>query len=81
MKTNAFTADRIDDMLDQIKLMSLFQVDVEILRPLLGVEKEYIETAFKTAEDTYGSLENYIRTGLEVTDEEIEQLRSIFLES
>ena len=71
MKTNEFTADRIDDMLDQIKLMSLFQADVEVLRPLLGVEQEYIETAFETAEETYGSLENYIREGLEISDEEI----------
>ena len=80
MKTNAFTADRIDDMLDQIKLMSLFQADVEILRPLLGVEQEYIEMAFKTAEETYGSLENYIREGLEISDEEIIELRSLLLE-
>ncbi|MDC3380055.1 tyrosine-protein phosphatase [Gammaproteobacteria bacterium] len=80
MKTNAFTADRIDDMLDQIKLMSLFQADVEILRPLLGVEQEYIEMAFKTAEETYGSLENYIREGLEISDEEIIKLRSLLLE-
>lgn len=81
MKTNAFTADRIDDMLDQIKLMSLFQADVEVLRPLLGVEQEYIETAFETAEETYGSLENYIREGLEISDEEIIELRSLLLES
>ena len=81
MKTNAFTADRIDDMLDQIKLMSLFQADVEILRPLLGVEQEYIEMAFKTAEEAYGSLENYIREGLEISDEEIIELRLLLLES
>ena len=80
MKTNTFTADRIDDMLDQIKLMSLFQADVEILRPLLGVEQEYIEMAFKTAEETYGSLENYIREGLEISDKEIIALRSLLLE-
>jgi len=80
MKTNTFTADRIDEMLDQIKLMSLFQTDVEVLRPLLGVEREYIETAFKTAEETYGSLENYIKEGLEISDKEIIELRSLLLE-
>ena len=67
-------------MLDQIKLMSLFQADVEILRPLLGVEQEYIEMAFRTAEETYGSLENYIREGLEISDKEIIELRSLLLE-
>jgi hypothetical protein len=36
--------------------------------------------AFKTAEETYGSLENYIREGLEISDEEIIELRSLLLE-
>jgi protein-tyrosine phosphatase len=47
---------------------------------LLGVEREYIETAFKTAEEKYGSLENYIREGLEISDQEIIELRSLLLE-
>jgi protein-tyrosine phosphatase len=81
MKTNAFTADRIDQMIGQIELMSLYQVDAEIMRPLLGVEQEYIETAFQTAEETYGSLENYIKVGLSISDSEIQELRSLLLES
>ena len=63
MKTNAFTQERIEEILGQIELMSLYQSDVEILRPLLGVEQIYIETAFRTAEDKYGSLENFIKIG------------------
>ena len=51
MKTNAFTQERIEEILGQIELMSLYQSDVEILRPLLGVEQIYIETAFRTAEE------------------------------
>jgi len=81
MKTNDFTSERIDQMIGQIKLMSFYQADAEILRPLLGVEREYIETAFQTAEDTYGSLENYIRVGLDISDAEIQELRSLLLES
>ena len=80
MKTNAFTQERIEEILDQIELMSLYQSDVEILRPLLGVEQIYIETAFKTAEDKYGSLENFIRDGLNISDEDIQKLRNKFLE-
>ena len=81
MKTNAFTADRIDQMIGQIELMSLYQVDAEIMRPLLGVEQEYIETAFQTAEETYGSLETYIKVGLSISDSEIQELRSLLLEN
>ena len=81
MKTNAFTQERIEEILDQIELMSLYQTDAEILRPLIGVERIYIETAFKTAEEKYGSLENFIRVGLNISDEDIQQLRNKFLES
>jgi|TARA_B100001059_G_scaffold208907_1_gene221500 protein-tyrosine phosphatase len=81
MKTNAFTKDRIEEILGQIKLMSLYQTDTEILRPLIGVERVYIETAFKTAEEKYGSLENFIRDGLNISDEDIQKLRNKFLES
>jgi protein-tyrosine phosphatase len=81
MKTNAFTQERIEEILGQIELMSLYQSDVEILRPLLGVEQIYIETAFRTAEKKYGSLENFIRNGLNISDEDIQKLRNKFLES
>ena len=81
MKTNAFTQERIEEILDQIELMSLYQTDAEILRPLIGVERIYIETAFKTAEEKYGSLENFIRVGLNISDEDIQKLRNKFLES
>ena len=81
MKTNAFTEDRIEEILSQIKLMSLYQADAEILRPLIGVEQIYIETAFETAEEEYGSLENFIRDGLNISDEDIQKLRNKFLES
>ncbi len=79
MKTNAFTKERIEEMLSQIKLMSLYQTDVEILRPLLGVEQIYIETAFEAAEDKYGSLENFIKEGLNISDIDIKNLRNQFL--
>ena len=81
MKTNQFTKDRIEEIIGQIKLMTLYQTDAEILRPLLGVEREYIETAFQTAEEKYGSLENFIRNGLNISDEDIQKLRNKFIES
>ena len=81
MKTNQFTKKRIEEIIKQIELMTLYQTDAEILRPLLGVEREYIETAFRTAEEEYGSLENFIKNGLNISDEDIKKLRNKFLES
>ena len=80
MKTNQFTQERIEEIIGQIELMTLYQTDAEILRPLLGVEREYIETAFQTAEEKYGSLEGFIRDGLNISDEDIQKLRNKFLE-
>ena len=42
MKTNAFTQERNEEILGQMKLMRLYKADVEILRPLLGVEHIYV---------------------------------------
>ena len=81
MKTNQFTKERIEEIIAQIELMTLYQTDAEILRPLLGVEREYIEAAFQTAEEKYGSLENFIRDGLNISDEDIQKLRNKFIES
>ena len=81
MKTNEYTAERIDEMISKIELMSLYQTDGELLRPLLGVEREYLEAAFKAAENEYGSIENYIRSGLNISEKEIQQLRSFLLET
>ena len=81
MKTNQFTKERIEEIIGQIELMTLYQTDAEILRPLLGVEREYIETAFQAAEEKYGSLENFIRDGLNISDEDIQKLRKKFIES
>ena len=80
MKTNQFTQERIEEIIGQIELMTLYQTDAEILRPLLGVEREYIETAFQTAEKKYGSLEGFIRDGLNISDKDIQKLRNKFLE-
>ena len=38
-------------------------------------------SAFKAAENEYGSIENYIRSGLNISEKEIQQLRSFLLET
>ena len=80
MKTNQFTQERIEEIIGQIELMTLYQTDAEILRPLLGVEREYIETAFQEAEEKYGSLEGFIKDGLNISDDDLQKLRNKFLE-
>jgi protein tyrosine/serine phosphatase len=44
------------------------------------VKPEYIDTARQDAIDKYGSMENFIRKGLGISDEVIERLRRELLE-
>ncbi len=54
---------------------------IDALRPLVRVEKEYLETAFTAIRVEMGSLENYFQSILEVDSDQVEQLRRTLLRS
>ena len=45
-----------------------------------GVKKELLATAFATAEEVYGSFDNYVRDGLNVSQEEVARIKDLYLE-
>lgn len=49
----------------------------ELLRPILEVRPEYIQTAFKIIDNEYGGVESYLRNNLKV---DIEKLKDMYLE-
>ncbi|NPA38023.1 MAG: hypothetical protein GXO47_14365 [Chlorobi bacterium] len=51
--------------------------DGELLRPILEVRPEYIQTAFDIVDSEYGGVENYLRNNLGV---DIEKLKDMYLE-
>ena len=55
-------------------------LDVKILRPLMTVEPAYLEASFDRIDMAYGSFDEYRRQGLNVTDEQLADLKAIFLE-
>lgn len=55
-------------------------LDPEDLKPLLGVELSYIEAYFTTIEEQYGSVDHYLRDGLDVTAEEQAILKAQLLQ-
>lgn len=75
--TNYYFHDFIEENLQ--KVATYKGVDESIMRPLMGVEKSYIETAFKTIEDNYGTVENYLCKVLNVCDVEVEKLKKMLL--
>lgn len=52
---------------------------VESIRALLTVNEQYLDVAQKAIEETSGNLDNYIRTDLKVSDNEISDLKKIYL--
>jgi protein-tyrosine phosphatase len=59
----------------------LSQVPVELLEPLMASHPEYIESALDYLEKEYGSVMDYIRSELSVSDAEIAAIRSRLLGS
>ena len=56
------------------------EVDTTNMDAFYILQGAYIDAALEQAVEDYGSMEAYIRDGLGITDEEIEQLRSQLLE-
>ena len=81
MKTNAANAEYVNSYLGKVKAMSLFQADVEKLRPVMGVQERYILKAFETIEKNYGSVEAYLTEGLNISSDTIEKLKELYLDA
>lgn len=78
--TNHYTKRATDRQLLMIKVFSLFRTDTELLRPLFGVERAYLDAAFEAIEKNYGDFDNYRRTALGLDDAEVEAFRAAVLE-
>jgi protein-tyrosine phosphatase len=80
LATNIYTHDRIERTLLIVKVASFFQTDTEALRPILGVEAVFLEEAFNAIEDHYGSTDNYLKLGLGLDEDKLQQLRDLLTE-
>ena len=80
LATNIYTEKAIDKKLMQIELFSFFQADTDSLRKVMGVEERYILAAFNQIDKEWGGMDRYIKEGLSLSDTDVEQIRSIYLE-
>jgi protein-tyrosine phosphatase len=78
--TNHYTAAEIERTLWIIRLVSLFRTDPEQVRPVLGVERAYLEAAFGAIDEQYGSFDTYRRDALGLDDAETAAFRRLALE-
>jgi len=80
LATNSYTKESIDEKLMKIKLYSFFQANTENLRKVMGAEERYIQAAFDAIDHEWGSIEAFYENGLELSQIEIDKLRSFYLE-
>lgn len=53
--------------------------DPEVLRPVLGVDRAYLQNAFDTVDKEFGSMDRYLQEGLGLTPERQQRLRNKLL--
>ncbi|WP_329042041.1 tyrosine-protein phosphatase [Streptomyces sp. NBC_00178] len=53
---------------------------MELLNPLFGAHREYLDAAFATIEETWGSTDRYLLEGLKISHETREKLRGRLVE-
>jgi protein tyrosine/serine phosphatase len=70
---------RIASGMETIKAMT-GNMDEEVLRILMGVEAEYLESAFRMMEERHGSTDGYLRDVLGVDDQLRGRLKDALVE-
>ena len=62
------------------RISFLVGIHAKVLRPILTVHPDFINEAFTAIEEHYGSVDNYLKEGLGITDEIKQTLRNQYLE-
>lgn len=78
LETNTDLAPSLRPMLAALEAKG---VRTELLDPILGVRASYLDAALDELRIRYGTIENYARSGLGLTDLQIGELRRRFTES
>lgn len=80
MKTNEMRAKKNAEIIAEEKQAGRSDNELAIIEATLFVKKQYLQHAFDIAAKHYGSFENYIKQALQITEEEINELRNNYLE-
>ena len=80
LATNHYTAARIDQVIEQIAQLDMLRADEAVIRTLFNVQPQFINAAFETIDEHYGSLNGYFEQGLGIDAKQRQQLRDLLLE-
>lgn len=80
LASNAYLKDKNAKSLWKMRIFSLGRADTEGVKPMMEVRQSYLQAAFDTMRQDYGSVDNYLKEGLGIDDALREQLRALYLE-
>ena len=78
--TNNFVRQKIDYMVSGVSQLTDNQEELDGVASLIGVSRQMMENVFEKAESENGSMLEFLKAKLNITDEEIKILRSKYLE-
>lgn len=86
--SNKYRAEEVNRRINELRLLAADtllvepdEVDTTNIRAFYVLQPEYIDASLDEAVKQYGSMENYIRDGLGISDKELTGLREQLLES
>jgi len=80
LKTNDHSHEHKDEIQKRLKKFSSFGVAIEKFSPLLEAREEYLEAAFDQIKNDFGTVDDYVREGLNFSDEARQKLKDLFLD-
>ena len=80
LKTNEHLHEIKDEFEKRLKKFSIFGVSIEKLLPLFETRQEYLEAALEQIRLEFGTIDNFIRDGLNFSDEDRTRLKNNLLD-
>ncbi|SDZ55775.1 protein-tyrosine phosphatase [Herbiconiux ginsengi] len=76
LQTNTDLAPALQPILDALTAQG---VNIALLQPILGVQDSYLDAALNEVHSRYGTINDYARAGLGLTNQQIDALRNRFV--
>jgi protein-tyrosine phosphatase len=73
--TAVYTHERVEKNLMAVRFASQFRTDLDEVRPIMSVRREFLQAAFDGIHDEYGSVDRYMEQALLLTNEKRDALR------
>lgn len=79
LKTNTMRKAANDEFLAELRAKDSSKNEIEAMEVALTVEKQYLDAFYKTVEEGYGNMQNYLRQAIGLTNEQIDIMQKRFL--